>query len=121
VLLVTQAFNALLVPWLQHAGLALSIGLGALVNALWLLVGLLRRGRYRPQPGWLRFGAQVALATGLLVGLLYVSAHQLEWVGLRDRPWQRIGQMVAVLVLSGLLYFGVLWALGLRLRAFLKR
>ena len=41
VLVITQLLNFVLVPLLQHAGLALSIGLGALVNAGWLLVGLL--------------------------------------------------------------------------------
>jgi len=37
VLVITQLFNVALVPYLAHAGLALSIGLGALVNAVWLL------------------------------------------------------------------------------------
>lgn len=121
VLLVTQAFNAVFVPWLQHAGLALSIGLGALVNALWLLAGLLRRGSYRPQPGWLKFSMQVLLATALLTGLLVWAAQYMAWTGLRAQPWARIGQMIGVLLASALLYFGALWALGLRLRAFLKR
>jgi putative peptidoglycan lipid II flippase len=42
-------------PWCrswQHAGLALSIGLGALVNATVVAGGAARRGSYRPQPGW---------------------------------------------------------------------
>ena len=52
VLVLTQLLNIALVPLLQHAGLALSIGLGALINAGWLLVGLLRRGSYKPAPGW---------------------------------------------------------------------
>ncbi len=121
VLLITQGFNLLFVPWLQHAGLALSIGLGALINALWLLLGLLRRGSYRPQPGWWRFALQVALATAVLTALLHVAAHQLAWVGLRGQPWLRIGQMLGVLAASGLLYFGVLWLLGLRLKAFVQR
>ena len=121
VLLVTQAFNVVLVPWLQHAGLALSIGLGALVNALWLLVGLLRRGSYRPQPGWWKFALQVVAATLLLALMLHLAAHRIDWVGLRAQPWLRIGQMLAVLAASAVLYFGVLMALGLRLKAFLKR
>jgi putative peptidoglycan lipid II flippase len=121
VLLVTQAFNAVLVPWLQHAGLALSIGLGALVNALWLLVGLLRRGSYRPQPGWLKFALQVLAATAVLTALLVWAAQALAWTGLRAQPWLRIGQMLAVLGASAVLYFGALWLLGLRLKAFLKR
>ena len=44
VLAFTQAMNLVFVPWLDHAGLALSIGVGALLNALWLLLGLLQRG-----------------------------------------------------------------------------
>ena len=121
VLVVTQLFNLIFVPWLQHAGLALSIGLGAMVNALWLLVGLLRRGSYKPQPGWGRFALQVVLATALLAALLWWATRSLQWVELRGQPWQRIGQLLAVLVASAVLYFGVLWALGLRLRAFLRR
>jgi putative peptidoglycan lipid II flippase len=121
VLVITQLFNLLFVPWLQHAGLALSIGLGALVNALWLLIGLLRRGSYKPQPGWARFALQVLVATGLLAALLWVAAHQLQWVSLRQTPWLRIGWMVVVLLTSAVLYFGALWATGVRLKAFLKR
>lgn len=121
VLVITQLFNVLLVPYLAHAGLALSIGLGALVNAMWLLVGLLRRGSYKPQPGWARFALQVVAATALLAGLLWAGAQQLDWVGMRAAPWQRIGWMVLLLAMSAMLYFGVLWASGLRLKSFLKR
>ena len=121
VLVLTQVFNLLLVPYLAHAGLALSIGLGALVNALWLLVGLLRRGSYKPQPGWLRFVLQVVLATGLLTLLLAFAAHELPWVALRQNAGLRIGWMVLVMSASAVVYFGALWVTGLRLKAFLKR
>ncbi len=121
VLVLTQLFNLVLVPTMAHAGLAWSIGLGALVNALWLLLGLLRRGSYRPQPGWLRFALQVVLATALLTALLWWAAHHLPWAAMRQEAWLRIGWMVTILAGSALLYFGVLWATGLRLKAFLKR
>ena len=121
VLVLTQVFNLLLVPYLAHAGLALSIGLGALVNAGWLLVGLLRRGSYKPQPGWLRFVCQVIGASGLLAGMLWFAARHLPWVAMRQDAWQRIGWMVLVMSSSALVYFGALWATGLRLKAFLKR
>ena len=121
VLVLTQVFNVLLVPHLAHAGLALSIGLGALINAAWLLVGLLRRGSYKPQPGWWRFGLQVVLATGLLTVLLWFAANHLPWVAMRQEAWLRIGWMALVLGSAALLYFGVLWASGIRLKAFLKR
>jgi putative peptidoglycan lipid II flippase len=121
VLVLTQVFNVLLVPYLAHAGLALSIGLGALVNALWLLLGLLRKGSYKPQPGWWRFAFQVLFATGLLAALLAYAAQNLPWMALRQEAWLRIGWMLGVLLCSAVLYFGVLWATGLRLKAFLKR
>ena len=48
VLVITQLLNIALVPALKHAGLALSIGIGALINAGWLLVGpAQRRGSYQ--------------------------------------------------------------------------
>ncbi|MFM1925218.1 MAG: putative peptidoglycan biosynthesis protein MurJ [Pseudomonadota bacterium] len=121
VLVLTQLFNVLLVPHLAHAGLALSIGLGALVNALWLLLGLLRRGSYIPQPGWWRFVFQVVVATGLLAGLLVFASQALPWLAMRQDAWQRIGWMAVILFSSALVYFGALWLSGLRLKAFLKR
>ena len=80
VLVLTQCFNLLFVPWIGVAGLALSIGLGALVNASWLLWGLRRLGSYRPDPGWLGFGMRAAIgctAMGLLQCQLTV---RLDWI-----------------------------------------
>lgn len=48
VLVITQLFNIVLVPLFKHAGLAMSINLGALINAAWLLVGLRRRDATGP-------------------------------------------------------------------------
>ena len=64
VLVFTQVMNWLLVPYLAHAALTLSIALGALVNALSLLIGLRRQGQYMPLPGWPRLLLQVLLACG---------------------------------------------------------
>jgi putative peptidoglycan lipid II flippase len=116
VLVVTQLLNVALVPLLQHAGLALSIGLGALLNALWLLVGLLRRGHYRPAPGWGRFALQVLVASAVLALALAWARGALDWTALRASPWQRVGWLLALLAGAGVLYFGVLAALGLRWR-----
>ena len=121
VLLLTQLFNALLVPSLQHAGLALAIGLGALVNALWLLVGLIRRGSYQPVAGWGRFLAQVLLASGLLALFLAWAARVVDWTGLRSDSLLRIAYMAGVLVASGIIYFVAIRACGLQVRKLLGR
>lgn len=121
VLIITQLLNAALVPFIAHAGLALSIGLGALVNALWLLLGLLRRGSYQPLPGWGRFALQVVAASALLAVLLVWGAQHLDWVGMKGQPMRRAGLLAAFMVGAGVVYFGALWAAGLKLRQLLRR
>ena len=121
VLVLTQVFNLALVPVLAHAGLALSIGLGALVNAAWLLWGLRRQGGYAPEAGWGRFIAQVLAACAVLGAWLWWAAHQWDWAALHAQPWLRIGLMVGVLAVSAVLYFGALALAGLQLRALLRR
>jgi putative peptidoglycan lipid II flippase len=121
VLLLTQAMNVVLVPWLAHSALTLSIGLGALVNAGWLLRGLLRAGVYRPAPGWSRFAVSVLLACTALGAALFWAAGAIDWLGTQARPWWRAGVLAGVLGTVALLYFGVLAACGVRLREFMRR
>jgi putative peptidoglycan lipid II flippase len=121
VLVLTQLLNLAFVPLLGHAGLALSIGLAACVNALWLLVGLRRRGSYQPAPGWLGFGWRVALASVVMgVGLAW-AAQGVDWIGLRAVPLRRVALLSAVLAGAALTYFAVLLASGLPLRQFLRK
>ena len=121
VLLLTQVFNALLVPWLGHAGLALSISLAAMLNATLLLGGLVRGGFYRPAPGWLRYSLQVGGATLLMGAVLAWAAGNVDWLGLRLRPGLRIAFLAATLGAAGGLYFGMLALSGLSLRSLVRR
>jgi putative peptidoglycan lipid II flippase len=121
VLAITQAMNALFVPFLGHAGLALSVALGATVNAVWLFIGLKRGGWYRPEPGWRRFAGAVLLATLLMGALLAAAAQGIDWIGLASREGVRIGALAACLAASALLYFGVLLCAGFRPRDFSRR
>jgi putative peptidoglycan lipid II flippase len=119
VLIAVQAMNLVFVPWLRHAGLALSIGVGALINATWLYVGLRRRGVYKPSPGWAAFALRVALATSVLGTLLWWADRHVDW--LHTAGLLRAGLLAAVLGAAALLYFGVLLACGLRPRQFMRR
>ena len=121
VLVVTQLLNVVLVPRMAHAGLALSIGLGALVNALWLLVGLLRRGAYVPAPGWLLYALQVLAASCLMAVLLLWASDHFAWLAMRAHSLQRAGLLALLVAAAALLYFAVLWVGGLRLRSLLRR
>jgi len=121
VLVLTQVLNVFLVPVLQHAALTLTIAIGALVNSTWLLVGLMRRGSYKPEPGWGKFALQVLVGTAVLSGLLVWGSGHFDWIALREHRLQRIGLLAALIAGAALLYFAVLTAVGVRLRSFLRR
>jgi len=121
VLLATQLMNLALVPVLQQAGLSLSISLGAMLNAGWLLVGLMRRGSFQPLAGWGRFLLQVVAGTAVLAVYLLWAAGLVDWVAMRTHAWLRIGWLVLLMSGAALAYFGALWAAGLNLRQFLRR
>jgi putative peptidoglycan lipid II flippase len=121
VLVITQLLNIALVPLLKHAGLALSIGLGALINAGCLLVGLIKRGSYRPAPGWGPFALQVFAGSALLAIFLVWAAGSFPWIALRSHGLQRVGLMALMLAGSAAIYFVAIRAAGLKLRQFVTR
>jgi putative peptidoglycan lipid II flippase len=121
VLILTQLMNLVFVPIFKHAGLSLSIGLGALVNASWLLIGLIRRGSYSPESGWGRFALQVLAGSALLMVYLLWAAHNFDWLAMREESFKRIALMAGVLTGAVLIYLGAVWAAGLNLRQFLRR
>ena len=121
VLVITQLLNIALVPMFQVAGLSLSIGLGALVNATWLLVGLVRRKSYVPQAGWGLFLLQVLAGSALLVIYLLWAAQAFNWTELRSESLKRIGLLALLMAGAATLYLGAVWAAGLNLRQFLRR
>ncbi|MDM7455708.1 MAG: murein biosynthesis integral membrane protein MurJ [Tepidimonas sp.] len=120
VLIFTQVMNALLVPHLAHAGLALAIGLGALLNAGWLMTGLMRRRAYVPQPGWGRFGLQVLFAAAVLTVYLLWLAQAYDWIHPEGRA-MRAGVLAAGMLGAVATYFGVLAVAGLPLRQFVRK
>jgi len=121
VLVITQGLNLLFVPLLAHAGLALAIGVGALVNALWLLWGLVRGGTYVPLPGWARFALQVLAASALLAVFLMWANASVPWLALKADKLKRIGFLALFISGSVAIYFTAIWAAGLNLRQFLRR
>lgn len=121
-LLMTQLMNVLFV-WvlpLAHAGLALSIGLAACLNAGLLFWKLRQRGFYQPQAGWLMFAGKLLIAVLLMVAvLLFCMQLMPAWdQGNMLLRLLRLGALVGAGVMT---YFGVLLALGFRLRDFSRR
>jgi len=120
-LVLTQLLNLVFVPRMGHAGLALSIGVAALLNALLLLWGLRRRGMYHASPGWIAFGLRVGVAAALLGCGLAWAAQALDWIALGQQPLVRIGWLALALASAALVYFAALTLMGLSLRQFVRR
>jgi putative peptidoglycan lipid II flippase len=121
VLVATQLMNAAFVPFIGHAGLALSIGLAAVLNATLLLAGLLRRGVYRPRPGWPLFAARVGGVCTLLGLALGWAARAIDWIGLQAHYGQRAAWVALVLGAAAAGYFALLAVSGMKLRDLTRR
>ena len=114
VLIATQVMNYLFVPKLALAGLALSIGLGACLNAIFLYWGLRHRGIFVARPGWAPFLLKLAGALCLMGGLALWLAARFDWILLQAHPAQRVGALALVLSACAFIYFGALLAMGFR-------
>ncbi len=121
VLVLTQIANIILVPWLNHAGLALSIGLGACLNAYLLWRGLHKLELLKKNAGWLKFFGRLFLALIVIAIIFYLGAHQHDWLALRESPMIRIGLLGAWLSFAGAAYLGILWITGFRTKDFLYK
>jgi len=121
VLIATQIANLALVPLFAHAGLALSVGLGACANALALYIGLRKRNLYQPAAGWVSFITRLAVALAVLASILWWAQRTLDWTAMQGAPWQRAAWLAAVISAATVGYFVALLALGFRMRDFLVR
>ncbi|HQS82305.1 MAG TPA: murein biosynthesis integral membrane protein MurJ [Thiobacillus sp.] len=119
-LVATQVMNLAFIIPLGHAGLALSIGLAACLNAGLLLHLLKKQQIYQPQPGWTGYFLRVLLAAALMAAMLVYSMGDAQWwlaAGFLDRMIR-----LALLVGGGIvLYFAALGLMGFRPRQFARR
>ena len=119
-LAATQAMNLAFIGWLQHAGLALAIGLAACLNAAMLYRGLRRLDIYQPQPGWLRFVVKLSIALFAMgLALWFGMGSEAGW--LHASASERIIHLGWLVPLGASAYFATLWLLGFRLRDFKRR
>ena len=119
VLVATQLANLVFVPWFGHAGLALSVGTGACLNAALLWIGLHRKGAL-PSAAWVKYLGQLFLALIPFAGVLFYAASAHNWIALQAEPWTRIGLLAAWLALAAIAYFGALVLVGIRWQKFLR-
>jgi putative peptidoglycan lipid II flippase len=119
-LFATQAMNLAFFSWLQHAGLALSIGLAACLNAALLYRGLRQQEIFHPQPGWGRFTGKLVLAmASMALTLWFCMGTEASW--LQGSFTWRLLQLSWLIPLGAGVYFATLWLLGFRPRDFRQR
>lgn len=121
-LVVTQLMNGLFIfvlP-LQHAGLALAIGLGACINASLLYYHLRQHNIFQPQSGWTIFLVKLLAALSVMGITLYFAMGD-------TGAWLHYGLMKRLIYISGLValggvsYFATLMLLGFKPRDYIRR
>jgi putative peptidoglycan lipid II flippase len=119
-LILTQVMNLAFIGPLKHAGLSLSIGLGACLNASLLYWQLRKQDIFQPQPGWSAFlwrlFAGVIVMSAVLVGMMHIMP---AW-DLGTMPY-RLLRLMAVVVAGIAAYFATLTVLGFRVKDFARR
>jgi putative peptidoglycan lipid II flippase len=119
-LVATQAMNLLFIGPLQHTGLALSIGLGACLNAGILFYKLRSLGIFQPQTGWLAFLLKLGAALCVMgVSLWFGMGQQSQWIAYDFA--ERILRLSALVIGGAGVYFAILWLLGFRPNQFKRR
>jgi putative peptidoglycan lipid II flippase len=95
--------------------LALATSCSAFINAGLLYRGLRREGVLRILPGWGLLALRVLVASLTMSCLLFWGTGDLSgW--LQWGLWQRVGQLTVWVGVGGLVYFGLLLVMGVRLR-----
>lgn len=119
-LIMTQVMNLTFISSLKHAGLALSIGLAACLNAALLYWQLRQQKIFQPQPGWAVFlsklGAAVLVMAGVLMSVMWLMPC---WD--QGNMLERLLRLAVVVVAGVVAYFAVLAGLGFRPRDFARR
>ena len=118
----TQIMNLIFVFGidLKHAGLALSIGLGACMNAGLLYYYLRKANVYKPQAGWFVFmGKLIVAVIAMALVLHYAAGSDATWLAYKLMP--KLIHLTGLLVLGSATYFLALWLMGIRVKDFMHR
>jgi putative peptidoglycan lipid II flippase len=117
--MMTVALNALLsvifIHYWNHVGVALATACASLGNASLLLWGLKKRQMIYWQPAWGKFALQLGSACLALWGMIaYLQVPVATWVDWNMQA--RILRLLLLIASAGLVYMGVLFLTGLRLK-----
>ncbi len=121
-LVITQLMNLVFIfgLHLNHAALALAIGLGACINAGLLFYHLRKSHVYQPQTGWLLFLIKLFIALSVMAVILYFAMGDASaWLDFS--LLKRLLYLSILVALGGLSYFASLLLLGFRPKDYMRR
>lgn len=116
-LIVNIICNFIFIYPLKHAGLALSTSLAAFVNSGLLFFTLRKHNIYRFQKGWKKFVVQVVFSVLLMTLFLWIAQGNLKTWLTHHSMW-RVTHLFLLLLGAFIIYFGSLFATGIRIRHF---
>ncbi len=99
-LIMTQVMNLAFIGPLKHAGLSLSIGLAACLNASLLYWQLRKQKIFQPEPGWARFLIRLVIAVLVMAGALIGMMMVMPAWDIGSMPY-RILRLLAVVCVGG--------------------
>ncbi|WP_313069331.1 murein biosynthesis integral membrane protein MurJ [Atlantibacter hermannii] len=119
-LIMTQVMNLAFIGPLKHAGLSLSIGLAACLNASLLYWQLRKQKIFQPEAGWARFLIRLIIAVLVMAGALIGMMMVMPAWDIGSMPY-RILRLLAVVCVGVVAYFATLAVLGFRVKDFARR
>ncbi|BDH46305.1 putative lipid II flippase MurJ [Salmonella enterica subsp. enterica serovar Choleraesuis] len=119
-LCMTQVMNLAFIGPLKHAGLSLSIGLAACLNASLLYWQLRKRKIFIPQPGWTSFLLRLIIAVVVMALILLGMMNIMPEWSQGSMLW-RVLRLLAVVVAGIAAYFATLMILGFKVKDFARR
>ena len=119
-LILTQLMNLAFIGPLQHAGLALSIGLASCFNAGVLYWQLRKQDIFKPLAGWGKFLAKLVFGLVVMVAVLFGLLYLLPaWD--QGNMLMRMLRLMLVVIIGASSYFIALYMTGFRPRDFKQR
>ena len=112
--MVVNTLLCLVFIWhFEHAGLTLASALAGYVNCGTLLILLIKRGVFKPSPGWLKYSIQLLFANAAMsVYLILMGGSVQYWLSLS--ALMRVGLLAIHVGVAVLIYLLVLGLAGIR-------
>lgn len=114
-LICTQLMNLLLIKFLKHTGLAISIGIAAYLNAALLYFNIIKKKIFFPQPGWCIFFLKLFISVIFMSIILICTKMMIQSWEIGSVTY-KVVRLLLVCFLGGSSYFVMLFIMGFRIK-----